>query len=555
MTLTRRVRNVVFWGVGTLTVLTLAFLAWGVDAFFAPHPPVWSGAPELASAPLMVDAAGTTRLGQASRFQRAGVDACALSGTPSERGLAMGRLFDADSERVETSLMQTVERFIPWGWTRWLLAKFVAIRNRDLDRFIPTEVLAEMHGMALGTSDVYPEYGPHYARLLNYLAAHDLSHAFMDDQALAGCTAFGATTRATQGGQILLARNFDFEAGRAFDEHKVVMRIQPEKGHAFLSVAWPGMFGVVSGVNDAGIGVVLLAGHSADKPEVGTPISVVARQVLEQAATLDEAIALVRTARVFVSESFLIGSAAENLFVVVEKTPKRCAVRGRGEDVVLAANHFLTPELKNDPKNQRYSQVGTSLARWDRLSELVHANLGQLDIARCVAILRDRRAPGGGSQGLGNRQAINGLVASHSVVLDLKQRVLWVSAGPHQLGAFVPFALDAFEAAPEDAAIPADDMLVSEAYQNYQKYLLGIERGEVLLKRKKYQEALAELLEARSLNSEHYRSFYLAGQALQALNHVDEARYNYSRALAFHPAFPLERQDIEVKLNQLKEKE
>jgi tetratricopeptide (TPR) repeat protein len=538
---------------GAAAVAVAFFLLWGLAWIFSPAPPAWQGPKAVLTDPLIVDADGTTRLGQAYRFRRSGIDACALTGTPMERGAAMGRLFDQDIQAVEISLMQTVQRFIPWEWARWLLSKFVLVRNYKLPRFIPAEVLAEMQGVALGSRDVYPRYGEHYARLLNYLAAHDLSHALMNDRALAGCTAFGATARATAG-QVLLARNFDFEAGNAFDEHKLVMRIQPNAGHAFLSVAWPGMFGVVTGLNDAGIGVVLLAAHSSDKPGVGTPVSVVARQVLEQAQTLDQAIAVIRSAKVFVSESLLVGSAAENAFVVVEKTPTRCGVRGRAEDVVLATNHFLTPELKDDPNNQAYRQAGTSDARWRRLSELVRVGTGPLDVPRCVAILRDCRAPGGGSQGLGNRQAINALIASHSVVMDLKNKIIWVSAGPHQLGEFVPFALDTLDQAPVQPVIPADDCLVSGGYEKFQQYMAGLEQGERLLQKHQYQEALSYFMEVRSLNPEHYRSFFLAGIALQAMNRHDEARYNFAQALVWHPAFPLERREAEMKLKQLKEK-
>jgi isopenicillin-N N-acyltransferase like protein len=536
-----------------LLLLAGVFVVWGVDAFFSPRPPAWDGDRALLTAAPVADAAGTTRLGQSFCFDRGGIHAASLAGTPSEQGLAMGRLFDLPSQRVERSLLATVRRFIPWEPARWLLARFVLIRNRHLDRYLPTAVLAEMHGLALGSTDLYPQYGAHYARLLNYLAAHDLSHALMDDKTLAGCTALGATTRATGTGQVLLARNFDFEAGEAFDVEKVVARIQPAGGHAFLSVAWPGMFGVVSGLNDAGIGVVLLAGHSADKPGVGTPVSVVARELLERAGSLDEAVAVIREAKVFVSEIFLVGSGPENLFVAVEKTPGHCALRGRGEAAVLAANHFLTPELKNDPKNLAYLRAGTTQPRWSRLNELVQAGLGRLDVPRCVALLRDRRAPRGGSQGLGNRQAINALIAAHAVVMDLKNKIVWVAAAPHQLGAFVPFALDDLAAPVKEPWIPADELLRNGQYEKFLRYRADLERGEGELKAGRYQEALSYFIDARSLNPDHYRSYLLAAKALLALKRPDEARYNFEQSLIWHPAFPAERREAEQALKRLAE--
>jgi hypothetical protein len=58
-----------------------------------------------------------------------------------------------------------------------------------------------------------------------------------------------------------------------------------------------------------------------------------------------------------------------------------------------------------------------------------------------VSLLRDRRAPGGKPLPLGNRNAIDALIATHGVVMNTRQRSLWVSQSPHLLGGFVRFDL------------------------------------------------------------------------------------------------------------------
>ena len=56
-------------------------------------------------------------------------------------------------------------------------------------------------------------------------------------------------------------------------------------------------------------------------------------------------------------------------------------------------------------------------------------------------MLRDRKGVGGSPLPLGNRRAIDALIATHGVVMDATARVLWVSEGPHLVGRFVRFDL------------------------------------------------------------------------------------------------------------------
>lgn len=538
-------------GIAVLLLLGGLALSWGVDEYLSCQPPLVTDAQTTLASPLIAEADGTTSVGRCYRFTRKGIRACCLTGSPFARGAAMARLFPAEFQAVETSLVDTVSRFFPNRAVLWLLSRWALIRNRSLAGQIPGEIQAEVAGLAQASVDLYPQYGRHFTRLLNYLAAHDISHALVDDPSLAGCTAFGVVSQATEAHSPLLARNFDFEAGKPFEENKLVLLVVPETGHAFLSVAWPGMVGVVSGLNDAGLGLVLLAGHSQDRPKTGTPVSVVARQVLQNAATLAEAVELIRQSRVFVSESFLLGSGPEDAFVVVEKTPNRTAVRGQTDKLVYATNHFVTPGLAEDPVNLKFREAGTSDARWRRLQSLVQSASGKLDVPICVSILRDQRGPEGEFLGAGNRLAINSLVASHSVVFDLKQKIIWVSAGPHQLGEFVPFALEDFKLAPAVAGVPAVPWLAQGQYAEYLEYLTHVSQGSAKLASRDYQEALSSILEAQALNPADYHSYLLAGRALEAMGKVDESRYNYNEALVHHPAYLREREEIQRALARL----
>jgi len=525
-------------------------LAWGSYWALYPVPTPSERAADRLRMPVVVEANGTTRLGECLRFERGGIRACNLSGSPWERGIALARLFPRELEAVERAQLDAVAA-PPFPGARWLTVQMRMVQDRRLAEILPNEIREELAGLALAAPDRYPRFGRPYTRWLGYLLAPALENAPLG-WAHTGGIAFSAAASATVEGRPLLARAFDWTAGEAFDRTKLVWVIRPNGGHVFLSVGWPGMLGVVSGLNDAGLAVVLLPGKSADAARIGLPAMLVARQVLTEAGTLAQAEALIKSAQVCTTGTFYLGSGPENAFVIVEKTPQRTVVRPIRDRVAAAGDFFLSAEFKDDPISSDYRRSGPPEARLRRLNRLLETAVGKLDVPVSISLLRDRRGPEGEYLGLGNRLAINSLRATHAVVFDLGSCTAWVAASPHQIGEFIPFSLEPEAALAEP--IPADPLLAGE-YLNYRKYLDGMREGERLLGAKRYQEALSWLLEVRPLNPQDYRTYLLAGRALQALRLQDEARYNFERAHNLHPAFTTERVEADRQLRLLEERE
>ncbi|MHC4958134.1 MAG: C45 family autoproteolytic acyltransferase/hydrolase [Planctomycetota bacterium] len=511
-------RLLLFLG-GTALVFS-ALVAWAVLYCFA-EPPELDYEPGIYAAPAPSRDGPRMRYGPCWFEERPGHSLLYLEGDPYSIGYANATLTRGFLHAQEKALFDTIRHHVPGKLKLYSIALVVLLNNRNLPDYVPLEYQEEILGLSDASPDPYPEWGPRYHRILNYHAAHDIGH-WVYDRPVMGCTAFAVAGKHAIDGNLMIGRNFDFEAGREFDTNKVIGCYRPAAGNAFLSVAWAGMAGALTGLNDKRIYCSLNGAHSEDRNNIGTPVSIVVRQVLQYASTLDEAIELISKADVFVSDSYLVADGKTGEAAVVEKSPGRVGVRRMQGQPLLQANHFETEEFADDTGNAEYERVGTSMRRRTRLAELL-AEPRPLDVAAAVAILRDRRGKGGADRALGNRGTINPCIATHSVVCDVTRGLLWVSRGPHQLGAYDAYSIERFgdEVAPPVAASPvlADYDKLTEA-----RTLIG--QGG----RKNLERALV-------LNPGDVEALRALAIELEAAGETEAALQRYREALAAGPPF------------------
>lgn len=529
-----------------LIVLACLMIEWTCYA----SPPAIAEAPPAVSAPVQ-DAGGTRRIGKNWLARRDGIYRMRLSGDPFTLGYTNALLTEDLIVEQEKTLLDFIHEKVPSAACRFLLKKYVLVRNRRLPDFVPLEYQTEIYGLSRAYHDPYPQYGHLYHRMLNYHAAHDIAHAVMDLPTM-GCTSLAAWGPMTEGGHLLLARNFDFAVGDCFDTNKIVVLMQPDKGYAFISVIWAGMSGAVSGMNAQRIAITINAATSDDKAAIGTPVTFVVRRVLQYAATLDEAIEIVRSSHVFVSDMYLVADGKSGRAVVIEKTPLRCAVYRTEGSCIICTNHFRTDELKDDPANLRYMAEATSVRRYDRLQALVTAAKPPLTPAVLARFLRDRTVEGYEHVALGNDAAINPLIASHAVVMDVTAGVIWVSASPHQLGRFVPFSLREFDRPKGVKPLAADPLLDGGAYERFCQSRDRLVQAQKLLKKRDYNGAARLAREAADLNPGFYRPHLLLGKIAFARHEWKQAEESLDAAMRGYPAYGSEREAIQEMLRKIR---
>ena len=267
---------------------------------------------------------------------------------------------------------------------------------------------------------------------------------------------------------------------------------------------------------------------------------------MQLAGTLEEAGEIIRDSTMFVNESFLIADGKTGKAIVVEKSPERCEVREPEGDRIVCANHFLSPVFQRDARNLAYMEEGTSVVRLARATEWVEAHKGEITPEAAVSYVRDRKVPGVNEPVVGNAAAINMLAATHAVVMDVTDGVMWVSAAPHQLGAFVPFGLDNFEAPEGKPIFPEDPLLNDEEYANYLASLAALESARSQFMAHDLDNAIQDCQNALSLNETDYRAHALMAEIEFARGDAESARAHIAAARALHVAYGHEREALDA---------
>lgn len=205
----------------------------------------------------------------------------------------------------------------------------------------------------------------------------------------------------------------------------VVTIAHPEGRIAWAGVGWPGALGVVTGVNAHGIAVMVNPARTGDVRVTRTarPVAHLARGVLEQAKTLDEAVKLIETTPTLGAAVIAIADAS-GAWLLVERTPTKAIVERNPRSPVLG-DVLTTNALAGDPENDRARRMLPTGSRVERAAKLVRAPLS--DVGAMAGVLRERRTPDDALRAPGHRGVIDDGRAVHVAILDPATLELWVA--------------------------------------------------------------------------------------------------------------------------------
>ena len=168
----------------------------------------------------------------------------------------------------------------------------------------------------------------------------------------------------------------------------LLLELTPSPGRITKTFTEFGTLGKI-GVNSEGLGLHFnILAHSTDDDSAGVPVHAIARRILDEASTIDQAIAIASSARVSASTVFTVFTATADTTSTprraasIEVSPAGTAVVDAGSDGwLLHTNHFLDPVLSEEDAIDDAALSPQRLAHLGRVrTEL--AGLGISDRAR-----------------------------------------------------------------------------------------------------------------------------------------------------------------------------
>jgi isopenicillin-N N-acyltransferase-like protein len=465
------------------------------------------------------------------RKSKSGLYELYVEGQPFERGVINGKLTKELVVKQEDYFTAQIAKMIPSKFYRSFLKYFIAWFNRDLSKNVTEEYKEEIYGITQSASDKYQYIGSNYQRILNYHGAHDIGHA-LQGMALVGCTSFGTWDARSQDSTMIIGRNFDFYVNDDFARDKIVAFYNPAHGYKFMMVTWGGFIGAVSGMNEKGLSITINAAKSTLPTSAATPVSLVAREILQYAKNINEAIQIAKKRKMFVSESLLIGSANDKKAVVIEKTPTTYDVYDPNSNYIVCTNHFQGNGLVHTKENIEQMKNSASFYRYNHLMDLLKNN-GKNTVQKTINILRDTKGLNNANVGIGNEKSINQFIAHHSIVFEPQKLKVWVSTSPWQLGEFVCYDLKkvfALKGMKKDQEIIDSSLTIApDTFLNTQTYKSFVNYRNIVKRVNDNKKVDPDSLIIN--NPQYYNAYIVAGDYSFKLNQFNKARGYYQHAL------------------------
>ena len=351
----------------------------------------------------------------------AGLPVLRLSGTPHEMGFQHGKALAA-------GIKEGITEFCVKYRSHGIRARYEQIRKRVANEVeYPAEITDELEGMLEGMEASGVDLTiPLLKRKLDLLDLQCLNS--VDHWGLFGCSGITAWGACTPDGEVLTSRNFDFDAdpeAHAIVRLGIVLVFHPKEGRPFASFAFPGLVGVTTGVNDAGVACFLhVANGTFGGGEIGEsiPLLVIARELMQRCDGAHAApLARERLAKANVRNSFLFrvvtrGDDApptsvfeiDSLGFGEQKLPD---VAAGEKPLLVATNHYRT-------RNGVFDPIPDSKIRFSNLTE---------GAQRCLLNGDHVIAPEEAFADLEKVAQDGGIVTLHSLVFVPRSLDLWAS--------------------------------------------------------------------------------------------------------------------------------
>ena len=203
-----------------------------------------------------------------------------------------------------------------------------------------------------------------------------LAQCFLDITGMVACSTVTLPAEASPDHVARFGRDLDFPSFNIADRYTTVFVYHPDGKYAFASVGWPGMIGVLSGMNEHGLTIANMEVTRGPRLPQALPYTLLYRKVLEECRTTEEALDLLRKTPRQTSNNLMIMDAAGSR-AVAEISPEGVTVRRPDEYGLVSTNHRRGEDNCTTGRCDRY----------DSLRAASEQDFGRIDVAKLESML------------------------------------------------------------------------------------------------------------------------------------------------------------------------
>ena len=279
-----------------------------------------------------------------------------LEGSPEQMGQAQGQLLKSDIQAMEKIIM-----VVGAAYTLKKKDNFFSRMKEIMRRtepFVPERFMKECDAMSKAAG-LSKESG----RYINYFP--ELFH----------CSGVAVCRSATIDGQVIHARVLDYMSKIGLQKHAAVMVFMPKKYNNWVSISYAGFIGTVTAMNEKGLAMGEMGGKGLGKWD-GLPMSFMMRRVMEECATVEEAVSLMKKTPLTCDYYYVLSDKHKSMRGIIAFSGSPLEILKPGEQ-----NKKLPPV----PKDTVYISGGK---RAELLGKRLHENLGKIDVEKMIEIIK-----------------------------------------------------------------------------------------------------------------------------------------------------------------------
>jgi predicted choloylglycine hydrolase len=338
------------------------------------------------------------------KYTKAGITVVYLSGSPYEIGLAHGKLCREEILEINRPIFELFDNMTEESKHWWSKAE-------DLEKQIPAEYIAEMHGIADG-SDI------EYNKILFLNTVSTISEG-------RGCFAFSYRDKDSR---IITFRQGDMPTETFLYKKMLLYIIKPEKGHGFAAILNPGWVDGESGINEKGVTVSQNNISIAQKEWGVMPITILSRYILQYSKTIEEADHLLNTQKKYPARLLFVSSPKSAVVFEIANSDKARLDMKNG--YLATANHARI--IPSEPVS------GSSYSRLEYADQFLLKNVSSMNFDKGIELVRSNKI---------SRRWTRGVQNILSYIFSPSTLDLWIAIAPDSnyipasYGPFVGFNL------------------------------------------------------------------------------------------------------------------